>query len=235
MQTWWNDSPYLWYGVYIGGDEACDAETSSSWFSTVSGQSWDFLPIWVGPQAPCTTAYTYTFPYNTTDAYDYGYDQAVDAVSAMNNIGFSNSSAGDMVIYYDMESFDTGSTTCDAAVQSFLLGWDYVINVLLLQDAGYCASADAGDFNNVATISDPPNDIYFADWINTANSNVTYSNGYIKSGDWVNDQRAKQYDGKVKNVTYGGVIMNSIYGIDFGCSMDTLQGSLEGWAGSDSC
>jgi hypothetical protein len=153
----------------------------------------------------------------------------------MNNIGFSNSSAGDMVIYYDMESFDTGSTTCDAAVQSFLLGWDYVINVLLLQDAGYYASADAGDFNNVATISDPPNDIYFADWINTANSNVTYSNGYIKSGDWVNDQRAKQYDGKVKNVTYGGVIMNSIYGIDFGCSMDTLQGSLEGWAGSDSC
>ena len=57
MQTWWTSSPYTSVGIYIGGANRGCAEPNLTppWVSTVIAQGWRLLPIWVGPQAPCTT------------------------------------------------------------------------------------------------------------------------------------------------------------------------------------
>ena len=51
----WLASPYRSVGVYIGGvARACaQPNLTKSWVSTVTGQGWGLLPIYVGLQAPC--------------------------------------------------------------------------------------------------------------------------------------------------------------------------------------
>src|SRR5262249_29593020 len=57
MTKWKSASPYVNVGVYIGGaNRGCaQPNLTASWVSSVKGQGWNLLPIWVGPQASCTT------------------------------------------------------------------------------------------------------------------------------------------------------------------------------------
>ena len=55
--TDWLASAYRVIGTYLGGDNwACDyGNFTSAWASQVAAEGWRYIPIWVGPQAPCTT------------------------------------------------------------------------------------------------------------------------------------------------------------------------------------
>src|SRR5215472_8796708 len=59
MQAFWSGTPYWNIGIYIGGSmRACaQANLTSSWLQQVgpTGIGWHFMPLWVGPQAPCTS------------------------------------------------------------------------------------------------------------------------------------------------------------------------------------
>ena len=56
MTTWWQQSPYEAVGIYIGGSSRACAQPNltATWVTTVVDQGWNLIPIWVGPQAPCT-------------------------------------------------------------------------------------------------------------------------------------------------------------------------------------
>lgn len=225
MKGFWSSTDYWWVGVYIGGDEwACSGSgvPSASWFSGLESGSygWDFLPIWVGPQAPCTTGYANTFSYDTTTADYEGAAQATDAIDEMLSIGFPSSND---IVYYDLEPFNQNNQSCDAAVQAFAQGWDELMDGDGMY-AGWFGNVDQGDFNGLATISNPPNDIAFAYY--DGDPNIYDTDGYINSGYWVNDQRNHQYSNTAKAGSYT---------VDADCNWSRLQGAFSYQEGTDSC
>ena len=56
MTAWMSKSPYVGVGIYIGGsNRGCSQPNlTSAWVSNVIAQGWHTVPIWVGPQAPCS-------------------------------------------------------------------------------------------------------------------------------------------------------------------------------------
>lgn len=108
MSTWWTSSPYFDYGVYVGGVSTNCAAVSSSWVNTVTGQGWGLIPIWVGPQAPCSQ---FASKISTTGgAYAQGQTEANAATKGtkakMEKLGLGSGS----VIYYDIENYDPTAT-----------------------------------------------------------------------------------------------------------------------------
>ena len=55
--TAWLASPYRVIGTYLGGDNwACSyGNFNPAWVTQVAAEGWQYIPIWVGPQAPCST------------------------------------------------------------------------------------------------------------------------------------------------------------------------------------
>jgi len=128
MGTWWSTSPYFDYGVYVGGVNTHCASLTSSWVNTVTGQGWGLIPIWVGPQAPCTSAPsggTWTTISTTGGAYAQGQaeaDAATGSKGAMPRVGLGPGSP----VYFDIEYYSPGAT-CNgnptgSYVNSFLSG-----------------------------------------------------------------------------------------------------------------
>ncbi len=120
MQTWWNKSPYYSYAVYLGGSALyyeCNT-LSSTWLSQVDSQGWTFIPVWVGPQAPCY-GYKVAMASDANTAYQQGRGEADKAVSKAKSLGFPN----DLIIYYDLEYYPSSIVACRNTVTSFISGW----------------------------------------------------------------------------------------------------------------
>ncbi|MHB1865684.1 MAG: glycoside hydrolase domain-containing protein, partial [Candidatus Saccharimonadales bacterium] len=172
MQSQWGQS-YNTYGVYIGGDNySCKAAQgsilSSAWTSSVASQGWGLAPIWVGYQASCvdTTGCengqcTYISTSLSTAASEG--QQAADAAESAAQFYGMNST----IIYYDMESYATGNSSCSASVTAFVNAW-----VQELHSKGYDAGIygdpnNAGDWS-LPTIGVQPDAAWLAAW-NTYN------------------------------------------------------------------
>src|SRR5262245_52999217 len=57
MRAWRNSSPYGSVAIYIGGEmRGCSNSVldSPAWVTSVLQDGWGIIPVWVGPQAPCT-------------------------------------------------------------------------------------------------------------------------------------------------------------------------------------
>jgi photosystem II stability/assembly factor-like uncharacterized protein len=203
MQTWWDHSPYSTINIYLGGiSAACPMNRDSGWLYNVSQQGWSFILTWVGPQAPCTS-FNHPMSRNPATAKQQGRDNADAAVASARQKGF----LGDLVIYYDLESYSNGKDDpgCRAAVANFMQGWVERIHELG-ETAGAYGAACTSFMSEWATISDPPDDVWFAHW---------YTNDYdkdasvwdvpcIDNGLWASNQRLKQYTGGHKE-TWGGL------------------------------
>ena len=203
MQTWWDESPYLTVNIYLGGvSAACPMQRDAGWLYDVSQQGWSFILTWVGPQAPCTS-FNHPMSRNVATAKQQGRDNADAAVAKAREKGF----LGDLVIYYDLESYSNGKddSGCRAAVASFMQGWVERIHELDQRAGGYGAACTSFMYE-WADNADPPDDVWFAHW---------YTNDYDKDATvwdvpcignelWANNQRLKQYAG-VHNETWGGL------------------------------
>lgn len=202
MLTWWDYSPYYTELVYLGGENACGSEGNSSWFSTVTGQGWQLVPIWVGLQAPCTSGF-YTMSSNTTTAYSQGENDAASAASQANAMGFGSSYS---TLVDDIEQYDAGNSACNAAVRSFAAGWDAGLSARGYTPAVY---ESASDVSNLATISSVPDIVWIAGggyYASTYSSSATvWGNAYIGNGEWLYDQRFYQYNGSHSDGPYGGL------------------------------
>jgi len=203
MQTWWDHSPYETINIYLGGiSAACPMNRDSSWLYDVSQQGWSFILTWVGPQAPCTS-FNHPMSRNLATAKQQGRDNADAAVATARQKGF----LGDLVIYYDLESYSKGKDDpgCRAAVANFMQGWVERIHELG-HSAGAYGAACTSFMSEWAAITDPPDEVWFAHW---------YTNDYdpdatvwdvpcIDNGLWASNQRLKQYTGGHKE-TWGGL------------------------------
>ncbi|HLI44702.1 MAG TPA: glycoside hydrolase domain-containing protein [Acidimicrobiales bacterium] len=202
MTAWQQHSPYGSIGVYIGGVDAACTNITSTWVEQETAAGWRLFPIYVGLQAPCVyQAGLATMSWSTSTAHQQGSIAAKNAIADAESFGIGPG----VVLYYDMEGWNTASASCNAAVVSFIKGWTGT-----LHSNGYASgmygSAGAGISPVIDSIygeSDCPDDVYFAQWDGVA----TTGSGYIPSSDWSGNQRIKQYLGNVTE-TYGGVTLS---------------------------
>jgi Domain of unknown function (DUF1906)/Repeat of unknown function (DUF346) len=160
MRAFWNKKPYGDLGIYLGGvNRACaQPNLTASWVSQVVDIGWSFMPIWVGPQAPCLSRSIAKFSSDPVTAATQGRQEAAGAIAAAQALGFASGS----VVYYDMEAYDTtNNTACSPAVQAFVGGWTSALHSSGWKAGMYGSCVTVGDF---AAASPRPDALWFAHW-----------------------------------------------------------------------
>jgi hypothetical protein len=203
MQTWRTASPYRAIGVYFGGNNrAClQPNLTAQWVANQTAAGWHLMPIYLGPQASCTTS-NKQFRIDNDQAAVQGRAAAEDAVVQAQAIGLARES----VLIYDMEAYLTTDAACRAGVLAFLSAW-----TARLHDYGYASgfysSMGSGMADQVANYTAPgyvrPDFVDFARWDGIS----TVQDPAIPSSYWSPRRRMKQYRGG-HDETYGGVKIN---------------------------
>ena len=205
MQTWWNSSPFTSVGIYVGGaNRGCaQPNLTKTWVDSTTAVGWGLLPIWVGPQAPCTTLGSTTkLPADPFYAMIGGFLEASAAATRMGTLGFGWLAP----VYYDLEAYPK-SAACATQVQAFADGWVYGLNTRGYL-AGLYSSLCSGIVDLQAGLPKAKyvmNDIWIAAWNNTPN--IYGFEPTLPDGMWNQHQRIHQYQGG-HNESYGGVTLN---------------------------
>ncbi|MGW8226494.1 MAG: glycoside hydrolase domain-containing protein [Anaerolineales bacterium] len=213
MQNWWDNSPYSAVNIYLGGISAlCPFdELGFEWYSQVADQGWSFILTWAGPQSPqgCPQNCKFRHPMSTDPeiAYLEGMIEALSAVEKAIQLGFK----GQLVLYYDLESYSGADEATRAVVASFIQGWTEELHEL-----GHIAGAYGAACTSYVVdwaFNDPPLDeIWIAKW----NKEYAYDPDASVYDTicldiegqppifWTNHQRLKQYTGP-HNETWGNL------------------------------
>jgi hypothetical protein len=208
MQSWWTSSPFTSVGVYLGGaNRACaQPNLTPSWVATVEAQGWGLLPIWVGPQAPCTTlSGTTKLPADPAAAEAAGISEGTAAANAADALGLGWLDP----VYYDMEGYPRGGS-CSAAVQRFASGWVAGLNQRGYI-AGFYSSLCSGILDLAAVYDDSSlrrqNAVWIAAWNNSPNIFGFGAPCMLADSQWADHQRVHQFLGG-HDETWGGVTLN---------------------------
>ncbi len=208
MKSWWDGSPFTSVGIYVGGaNRGCaQPNLTSDWVNTVIGQGWKLLPIWVGPQAPCTTLGSTTkLNADPFGALIDGNNEGLAAADRMAALGFGWLAP----VYYDLEGYPR-STACASAIRSFSDGWVYTLN-----SRGYLAGMYSSLCSGIIDMADGVptakyvlNAIWIAAWNNTPNIYGFNSPGCsLSDGLWMFNQRVHQFMGG-HDETWNSVTIN---------------------------
>ncbi|MET7299809.1 glycoside hydrolase domain-containing protein [Embleya sp. NPDC005575] len=196
MQVW-RTSPYQVVGIYVAGDNrACKStRLTRDWVKAVHRQGWDFLPIQVGLQAPCSQSGK-PGRIDPAHAAQQGIAEANDAVARGAALGFKPGSA----LWYDMEAYDNTDAGCRTAVLDFVSAWSDRI-----RERGYVAGYYSSLSSGIADLIDAvdrrsvPDAVWYARWDDRA---ATTGDGALPDGYW-RGRRVHQYTGNVSE-THGG-------------------------------
>jgi hypothetical protein len=199
----WLTSPFRVVATYLGGENwACDyGNFTSSWVSQVAAEGWRFIPLWVGPQAPCSFA-TGVTRINPSHARSEGESEAASAVASAGHFGYGTGSP----IYFDMEGYNNTDSSCKSAVLSFLNGWTRGLHSAHYVSGVYGSAASgiadlATQVGNHSYAS--PDDVWIADW----NGKAELTDPFVPNKDWADHQRIHQYKGP-QTQTWGGASVN---------------------------
>jgi hypothetical protein len=213
MANWWGNSPYYEIGIYIGGsNRGCRAHNeehlNASWIATVQKQGWNFIPTWVGPQAPCTVHNFYTMSSDPQVAFAEGRHEAGNASAVAKSLGLTTQDVGGTVIYYDMEPYPNDAN-CRETVKSFMAGWASRLHELGNQAGAYGAACASYITDWVLNPPYTVDHIWPAAWIYPGyNPNATpYNVSCIDNSLWSNHQRIRQYAGD-HNERWGVITLN---------------------------
>ena len=217
MQRWWDSSPYWNVNVYIGGAARACAQSNltPNWVASVHQQGWNFIPTWVGPQAPCS-GFSPRHSWNTTTARQQGVAEADKAIAAAAALGFTSP----MIIYYDMEGYPD-DLACYNAVNAFMDGWGARMRARGHLAGGYGSACSSG-MQAWGDIANWPHSAWMAHWIYgsyRSGANV-WNVACVPNSYWQNHQRIRQYAGD-HDETWGGVTFN----IDSNALDGIVQGS----------
>jgi hypothetical protein len=224
MTAWWNSSPYTSAAIYLGGSSVycrsyMQPQLTADWVGSVRTQGWKLIPIWVGPQAPCTTLTDVSkLPADPAVAYQAGLQEAFDASIRANALGMPNAP-----IYYDMEYYPPGNPACVQAVQQFAAGWAAALHYWQ-HTAGFYSSLCAGIVDVASgAYAAWMDSVWIAAWAYNDQYDARYATfvpnlfGFSSCGGtpprvlpdtlWTNHQRLRQYRGG-HNETWGGVMLN---------------------------
>jgi photosystem II stability/assembly factor-like uncharacterized protein len=193
MQTWWKESPYWVYNLYLGGISFhCNtSQLDFNWVNQVAEQGWTYILTWVGPQAPCS-GYTYRLPNNEAAAYQQGRLEAEAAVEAAERLGFM----GQKAIYYDVESYYGASTSCRNVTSAMLRGWTERLHELGHEAGSYGAGCTSYITDWAASVPGLDN-VWIAHWTHTFyyGAATVMDASCVSNNLWPSRQRIKQYAG----------------------------------------
>ena len=208
MATWYAASPYKASNMYIGGaSRGCtQANLTADWVTQTIAQGWTLIPTYVGLQASCTD---YPNRIDPAQAAGQGSAAADDAVAQLGALGLGIGNP----VYFDMEAFNYGDTTCLQATQTFLNAWTVRLHALGYVSGVY-SSSNTMKAMLVDKQGDPtftqPDDIWFARWpadSKTQPGDPTLRDPAIPDQYWADHQRIHQYRGGHQE-TWGGVTVN---------------------------
>ena len=207
MQAWWASSPYTSVGIYVGGaNRGCaQPNLTKQWVDDTTGAGWGLLPIWVGPQAPCTTLESTTkLPADEFGAMIAGWVEATAAVTRMASLGFGWLAP----VYYDLEAYPKNAACRSRSRRSPAVGSTGSTRGYL---AGLYSSQCSGIVDlqaGLATATFVMNDIWIAAWNNTPNiTGFDVPPCPLKDTNWSNHQRVHQFKGG-HDETWGGETIN---------------------------
>jgi hypothetical protein len=204
MQTWWNASPYSFYGLYLGGIQLPSQCTraDAAWVKAVHAQGWSFIPTWVGPQAPCSP-WSNKMSADPAVSYQQGRQEAQAASNRAAVLGLSSSVTGGTIIYYDMEVYGGASLYCRQAASAFMNGWVERLHELGNRAGGYGSrNSYVSDWASIAHV---PDDVWIASWYADAyDPNASVEHILWLDGLWTNHQRIVQYAGD-HHESWGGI------------------------------
>jgi Domain of unknown function (DUF1906) len=213
--TAWLSSPYRVAGTYLGGvNWACSyGNFNPTWVSQVAAEGWRFIPIWVGPQAPCT-GITGAVTVNPAQAAAQGQAEAASAAATAQSFGYGTGSP----IYFDMEGYDSSDTSCAQAVLTFLGGWTQGLHA-----AGYLSGVYSSAGSGISDLASEygsqsyprPDDVWTADWT----GDPVLTDPYLPNADWPGHHRLHQYYGG-HDETWGGATVN--------VDSDVINGAVAG-------
>ena len=199
----WRVSPYRVVGTDLGGvNWACSyGNFNANWIAAVTAQGWQFIPIWVGLQAPCY-AHAGVQKIKAPEAYAEGKADAASAAATARSFGYGQGSP----IYFDMEGYPRNNASCTKAVLSFLAGW-----TRRLHTAGYLSGVYSSASSGIADLATKyhvsgyprPDDIWIADW----DGSTGLADPSVPRGDWTGHRRLHQYYGG-HDETWGGATLD---------------------------
>jgi len=205
MWVWRQHSPYSTVAVYIGGElRHCKNPflDEGVWMPRVVAQGWRIIPIYVGPQAPCTN---YRITIDAENPEVNGATIGRDAVARARTVGLPPGAP----IYYDLEAYRGADLACSDVVNRFVSSW-----VREVRAAGYktglYATPESGIAAQVRATSDPTlatvDAIWIARWTGQP-SLFGYDPNVLPASMWSQRGRIHQYRGD-HDETWGGVTLN---------------------------
>jgi hypothetical protein len=207
MDRWRVASPFLGAGIYIGGAlRACpQRHLTPGWVRHQTRQGWRLLPIWVGPQASCTS---YHQRISSRPGAQRGYpgarrqgiSAARGASAAASRLGIGRGST----LWYDLEWFRATNSRCRTSALHFLSAWTRE-----LHRTGYLSGVYSSVSAAISVMGrERGNGAYTAPdrlWFAWANGRRDVSwNKYVRAPRWRTDHRVHQYALDV-SASYGGV------------------------------
>jgi hypothetical protein len=216
MDLWRTSSPFWGVGVYLGGEATtCDrSNLTSAWVSRQAKRGWRILPIWVGPQAVCSTI-PYAADIDPDPASSYaaaaaqGRRNANAAVAAAKRLGIPPRST----LWYDIEDYGLSDDHCRKSALTFLSAWTKRLHALGFTSGVYSSVGAAVHSLDYADEVSPgsyamPDQIWYA-WDN-GRADTFIDKRWVRGSSWAPRARVHQYELDTP-ATYGGVTME----IDF--------------------
>ena len=202
MQAW-GASPYHAVGVYVGGQNRTCSQPAltSGWVRAVSALGWRLIPVFKGRQPPCGGKPT-DLKIVPAVAASEGTWAAGNAAARAWALGMIEGSA----IYYDMEHYTPGGTSCRNAVLTFLSAWTRELHRLGYVSGVYenlnLGARDLANAYNSSSYARPD-----ALWIARYDGSRSLTGwAGVPGSRWAVHQRAKQFRADFAE-THGGVTL----------------------------
>lgn len=202
MDRWRAHSPFLGVGIYIGGAlRACPQKhLTRRWVARQSAHGWRMLPIWVGPQASCST-YRTRMSARPAAARRQGVRAARGARAAARSLGLPPGTT----LWYDLEWFPARQARCRASALHFLGAWTRTVH-----GAGYRSGVYSSISAGITAVGrvrgrsgySHPDAVWFA-WAN-GRRDTWLGRDWLRAPRWKADRRVHQYALDVR-ASYGGV------------------------------
>lgn len=210
MDRWRRTSPFLGVGVYIGGPlRACpQRHLTKRWVDRQLRSGWKLLPIWVGPQASCTSYRRRIDARPGAERrFPHAHRQGIKAARGANRAARSLGIPKGTTLWYDLEYFSAHHDRCRNSSLRFLSGWTeevrrhgYRSGVYSSVSAAIRALGEARDRRHVVA----PDHVWFA-WENhQADANM---HPYVRARRWKEHARVHQFSLDTR-ASYGGIAMD---------------------------
>ena len=210
MEVWRRTSPFWGVGVYLGGAATtCDnAELTAEWVRQQARRGWRILPLWVGPQAVCSTVpYAADIDPRPADGYAaaarQGRRNATAAARRAESLGIARGST----LWYDIEDFGLRDDDCRRSVLTFLSAWTERLHALDFRSGVYSNVSAAVDALDYADTVSPgsyalPDQVWYA-WAN-GRADTYIDPRWVRDDNWTPHARVHQF--ALDTVAqYGGV------------------------------